>query len=198
MSNRDAIANKRTREFEELVIEQLDSMYSAALGLTRNRADAQDVVQEAVIRALRFHKKFKKGTYIRAWLLTIVRNTFINEYRKRARRPKIVEWTASEEIPSMSADSAMGYYPEILRTKNVLELLDDTIRGAIDALPESHRKTVIMADLQDRSYKEIASELDCPLGTVMSRLHRGRRLLREHLGPAYRPKRCTSGAVAYN
>lgn len=173
--------NARSEAFEAEVIEHLDSMFAAALRLTRNRADAQDLVQESVARALRFHHKYKQGTYLRAWLLTIVRNTFINEYRKRCRRPQTVEWNGAEQVPNMSEDPDVGYYPQALREKNVLELLSDDVRRAVDKLPESHRQTVIMADLEDRSYKDIADALDCPLGTVMSRLHRGRRLLRESL-----------------
>jgi RNA polymerase sigma-70 factor (ECF subfamily) len=177
MSNQPA----RSEAFEAEVIEHLDAMFAAAIRLTRNRADAQDLVQESVARALRFHHKYKPDTYLRAWLLTIVRNTFINEYRKRCRRPQTVEWNGAEHVPNMIEDPDMGFYPEELRAKNVLELLSDDVRRAVDALPESHRLAVVMADLEDRSYKDIADALDCPLGTVMSRLHRGRRLLREAL-----------------
>lgn len=172
---------QRSEAFEAALLEHLDSMYGVALRMTRNAADAQDLVQEAVARALRFHDKFEEGTYIKAWLLTILRNTYINEYRKRARRPNLVELTGAETTDKPHADPDMGYYPDTLKHKYVLELLGDDIRRAVDALPEGHRRMVIMADLQDMSYKEIAAKMDCPLGTVMSRLHRGRRLLRERL-----------------
>ena len=168
-------------EFERQIEAHTEVMYAAALRLTRNRADAQDLMQEALVRALRFHHQFKHGTYIKAWLLTILRNTFINNYRKQARRPATVMWTGAEELPLVSPDKDMGYYPEALKMGSVLEYLDDDVRRAVEALPEGHRHTVVMADLQDMSYKEIADALDCPLGTVMSRLHRGRRLLREAL-----------------
>ena len=138
--------------------------------LTRNTADAQDLVQYAIVRALRFHEKFQEGTYLKAWLLTILRNTFINDYRKKARRPTMVEWTGAEFVPNMKADPDMGYYPEELKSENVLELLNDDIRDAVESLPEGDRDTVIMADLKNMSYKEIAAEMDRPLGTVMSRL----------------------------
>ena len=118
---------------------------------------------------------------MRAWLLTIVRNTFINEYRKRARRPILVESNGMELASMRAADPEMGYYPAELRARNVLELLSDDVRRAVDALPDTHRRTVIMADLEDMSYKDIAEALGCPVGTVMSRLHRGRRVLRESL-----------------
>lgn len=170
-----------TAEFERQVEDHFDVMYAAALRLTRNRADAQDLMQEALVRALRFHHQFKHGTYIKAWLLTILRNTFINNYRKDSRRPSTVAWTGAEESAAAAADKDMGYYPQELKSGNVLEYLDDDVRRAVEALPEGHRHTVVMADLQDMSYREIADALDCPLGTVMSRLHRGRRLLRESL-----------------
>lgn len=176
-----------TVEFETQLLEHMDALYSVALRLTRNAADAQDLLQDAVVKALRFHDKFKKGTYLKAWLLTILRNTFINDYRKRSRRPPKAEWAAVELIPNMEADRDVGYLPRELARKNVLELLNDDVRLAVESLPEGHRRTVIMADLEDMSYKEIADAMNCPLGTVMSRLHRGRRLLRESL-EAYRDR----------
>lgn len=187
MATTESAGNERAEDFENRLIEHMDALYSVALRLTRNATDAQDLLQDAIVRALRFHDKFQEGTYLKAWLLTILRNTFINDYRKKARRPTMVEWTGAEFMPNMTADPDMGYYPEALKDKNVLELLDDDIRSAVEALPEGHRDTVIMADLRSMSYKEIATEMDCPLGTVMSRLHRGRRLLRETLA-AYGPQ----------
>lgn len=186
MPDVESAAEARSEVFENQVLEHMDALYSVALRLTRNPADAQDLLQDALVRALRFHHKFKQGTYLKAWLLTILRNTFINDYRKRARRPMLVEWTGVEAPPEVRVDPDMGFYPEELKAENVLELLNDDVRTAVDALPEGHRRTVIMADLQDMSYKEIASAMHCPLGTVMSRLHRGRRLLRESLGAARR------------
>ncbi len=156
-------------------------MYAVALRLTRNTADAQDLTQNAVVKALRFHDKFQKGTYIKAWLLTILRNTFINEYRKKARRPMTVELTGAEQMPNSSAGLQFGHDPEGRSSANLLELLDDEVRDAVESLPEDFRVAVIMADLQDKSYKEIAEAVNCPLGTVMSRLYRGRKLLRERL-----------------
>lgn len=186
MATEVATPPERSAHFEGLVLENMDALYSLALRLTRNPTDAQDLLQDAVMRALRFHHKFREGTYIKAWLLTILRNTFINDYRKKARRPKLVEWTGAEPEAMVAPDRDMGYFPEALRKQEVLEFLGDETRQAVDALPEGHRRTVIMADLHDMSYKEIAVEMDCPLGTVMSRLHRGRRLLREALATPQR------------
>lgn len=172
-----------SRDFERLLIENMDTMYISALHLTKNHADARDLQQDAIVRALRFHHKFEQGTYIKAWLQTIVRNTFINNYRKKIRRPITVEWTGNEEraIEPVDMDRDMVHYPEKLKSDNILEYLTDNVRLAVDSLPEGHRHTLIMADLKDMSYREIAEELNCPVGTVMSRLHRSRRLMRSAL-----------------
>lgn len=156
-------------------------MYAVALRLTRNPADAQDLTQNTVVKALRFHKKFKEGTYIKAWLLTILRNTFINEYRRKVRMPNFVELSGTEASMETPTDPEIPYEPEGFSTEELFELLDDKVKKAIEELPEDFRKAVIMADLEDKSYKEIAEAMDCPLGTVMSRLYRGRKLLREQL-----------------
>lgn len=171
----------RSKEFEQLVLEHLDMLYAVALRLTRNPADAQDLTQNCVVKALRFHSKFQAGTYIKAWLLTILRNTFINEYRRKVRRPSFVELSGSEQAADTAPDPQVRYEPTVMNTSNLLELLDDEVRQAIESLPKDFRDAVIMADLEDMSYKEIADIMDCPLGTVMSRLYRGRKLLRDQL-----------------
>lgn len=172
---------ERSKNFEREIVEHMETLYGVALRLTRDPADARDLQQDALVRALRFHYKFKEGTYAKAWLLTILRNTFINDYRKKARRPQQVDLSGAEHLTSNEADKEMGYLPREFKTQHILEFLGDEVRHAVDALPERHRRTLIMADLQDMSYKEIAKEMKCPLGTVMSRLHRGRRLMRESL-----------------
>ncbi len=181
MATEENLEQLRPEEFEQEIIQHMDAMYAVALKLTKNAADARDLQQDALVRALRFHHKFQKGTYIKAWLMTILRNTFINDYRKKSRRPMLVEWTGFEPLPPRKGDRDMEYVPVNVKSNDVLEFLNDDVRGAVDSLPEGHRRTVIMADLQDMTYREIADELDCPLGTVMSRLHRGRRLLRDAL-----------------
>ncbi|MBN2309452.1 MAG: sigma-70 family RNA polymerase sigma factor [Candidatus Hydrogenedentes bacterium] len=164
-------------------------LYAVALRLTRNPADAQDLAQNTVVKALRFHEKFQKGTYIKAWLLTILRNTFINEYRRKARRPTFVELSGSEPAADKAPDPGVRYEPVSGDSGDLLELLDDEVREAIESLPHDFRQAVIMADLQDMSYKEIAEEMDCPLGTVMSRLYRGRKLMRDKLEDYARSRR---------
>lgn len=172
---------QRSVEFENLVMEHIDMLYAVALRLTHNAADAEDLTQNTLVKALRFHDKFKEGTYIKAWLLTILRNTFINEYRRKARRPSFVELTGMEPAEETGPDPSIPFEPRMGHTEDLLELLDDEVRAAIESLPDDFRKAVIMADLEDKSYKEIAEAMDCPLGTVMSRLYRGRKLLRDQL-----------------
>ncbi|MBP9003559.1 MAG: sigma-70 family RNA polymerase sigma factor [Candidatus Hydrogenedentes bacterium] len=156
-------------------------LYAVALRLTRNPADAEDLTQNTFVKALRFHDKFKEGTYIKAWLLTILRNTFINEYRRKTRRPAEVELSGFEAAPEAFPDPDVFIEPRENHVDDLLELLDDPVRNALESLPPDFRNAVIMADLQDMSYKEIADIMGCPLGTVMSRLFRGRKLLRDAL-----------------
>lgn len=157
-------------------------LYAVALRLTRNPAEAEDLTQTTILKALRFHDKFQRGSYIKAWLLTILRNTFINSYRRRARRPSIVQLSGTEPAPDPSPDPKVGYDPVGRTYVDIIELLDDDVRQAIEDLPDEFRIPVILADIEDKSYKEIAAVMDCPLGTVMSRLYRGRKLLRGRLG----------------
>ncbi len=153
-------------------------LYAVALNLTRNAADAEDLTQNAVVKALRFHDKFKEGTYIKAWLLTILRNTFINEYRKRSRLPLQVELSGTEAAETPVTPNSPA---DVNHVDALLELLDDEVRLAVAELPEDFRQAVIMADLEEKSYKEIADIMGCPIGTVMSRLYRGRKILRGQL-----------------
>jgi len=172
----------RSPEFDELVLSHIDMMYAVALKLTRNAADAEDLTQNTVLKALRFHDKFQQGSYIKAWLLTILRNTFINDYRRKVRRPAQVPLSGTEPAPDAAPDPHVNYEPRSRNYADVLELLDDKVRQAIEELPEDFRQAVIMADIEDKSYKEIADIMKRPIGTVMSRLFRGRKLLREKLG----------------
>lgn len=172
----------RSSDFDDLVLEHLKMLYAVALRLTRNPAEAEDLTQTTILKALRFHEKFKRGSYIKAWLLTILRNTFINEYRRRVRRPIFVQLSGVEPAPESSPDPEVAYHPGGQTYHEVLELLDDHVKSAIEGLPDEFRTPVIMADIEDKSYKEIAEAMSCPLGTVMSRLYRGRKLLRKELG----------------
>lgn len=170
-------------------------LYAVALRHTRNTADALDLTQNTILKALRFHGKFEKGTYIKAWLLTILRNTFINEYRRKARRPTFVELTGAEPAVDTSPDPDIRYEPANRSSSEMMELLDDEVKKAVEALPDDFRQAVVMADLEDMSYKEIAEKMNCPLGTVMSRLYRGRKLLREQLLDYAKSKRLVTGDI---
>ena len=181
MASAKAENTNRSKEFEELVLQHVDMMHAVALRLTRNSADAEDLTQNTLVKALRFHDKFKEGTYIKAWLLTILRNTFINEYRRKTRRPMQVELSGFEAAETKQPDPQVPLTPAQGDQETLMELLDDQVKAAIMLLPKDFRDAVIMADLEDLSYKEIADVMDCPLGTVMSRLYRGRKLLRDNL-----------------
>lgn len=174
-------ASRTRKEFEELALRHLDGLYAAALRLTRNTRDAEDLVQDAILRAWRFFDKFERGTNIKAWLFKILTNTFINRYRRVTKEKSIVEGqdrdsvqerVSSHEAAEQSAD------PERYLLERVLS---DDVLEAIDSIPVDFRLAVILADLQDFSYKEIADILEVPVGTVMSRLFRGRRLLQKQL-----------------
>jgi len=173
--------NPRSRqEFEALALPHLDGLYAAALRLTKNPRDAEDLVQDAVLRAYRFFDKFERGTNIKAWLYKILTNTFINRYRRTAKERTIVEderdsvqdRLVSRDAANQAEDPERAYFDRLLS--------DDVLR-AIDGIPIDFRMAVILADLQDFSYKEIADILEVPVGTVMSRLFRGRRLLQKQL-----------------
>jgi RNA polymerase sigma-70 factor (ECF subfamily) len=168
------------REFEALALPHLDGLYAAALRLTKNPRDAEDLVQDAVLRAFRFFDKFERGTNIKAWLYKILTNAFINRYRRTTKERNIVEDERdSVQDRLVSRDAAdVAENPERAFFERLLS--DDVLR-AIDSIPIDFRLTVILADLQDFSYKEIADILDVPVGTVMSRLFRGRRLLQKQL-----------------
>lgn len=127
------VSEERSSEFEELVLQHLDMLYAVALRLTRNPTDAQDLTQNTIVKALRFHDKFQEGTYIKAWLLTILRNTFINEYRRKVRRPTLVELSGMEPAEETAPDPEVGgYEPREPNSSDLLELLDDEVKHAIE------------------------------------------------------------------
>jgi len=169
----------RKAEFEELALPHFDALFSLALNLTRNRKDAEDLVQEAFLRAYRFFDTYRPGTHIKAWLFRILRNAFINRYRAKKVRPAEVDFAKIESAYEQAIDEeflrrSQPASPEELVMEGIL---DHEIQQAVLDLPEEYRLVVLMALLEEMSYKEISSALSIPLGTVMSRLHRGRRLL---------------------
>src|SRR5437773_216073 len=166
--------------FERDAMPLLPGLYSAALRLTRNPADAEDVVQEAFLRAYRGFAGFTEGTNLKAWMYRILTNTFINAYRKKKRQPVEV---LEDELPDWYLYEQLGGEGTVASAEStVLESIpDEDVREALDALPEAFRMAVWLVDVEGFSYKEAAEILDVPIGTVMSRLHRGRKALQKAL-----------------
>jgi RNA polymerase sigma-70 factor (ECF subfamily) len=162
--------------------EFMASLYTAALRMTRNPSDAQDLVQETYLKAYRGYGGFEAGTNLKAWLYRILTNTFINSYRARARRPEETELDDVEELYLFrrlgNRDDGIGRSAE---DEALSWITDDEVKAALESLPENFRMTVLLADVEGFSYKEIAEIMDVPIGTVMSRLHRGRRALEKAL-----------------
>ena len=167
------------REFEEIALPLTDNLYGAAMRLTRNPAEAEDLVQDSMVRAFRFWDTFKQGTNIKAWMFTILRNTFINGYHRRGRKRKF-ELDVNSQMRSLGSSVAIGNTtseppgPEEAVSTAVTQA---RIREALDSLPPDYRLAVTLADLEGLSYKEIAEVMECPIGTVMSRIYRGRKIL---------------------
>jgi RNA polymerase sigma-70 factor (ECF subfamily) len=171
---------RQRQEFEAQTLPHLDSLYGTALRLTRNERDAEDLVQDALLKAFRFFHRFERGTNIKAWLFKILTNTFINKYRKRQREREVIEEVLADDgVVLVSAETAReSADPE---GSFLSRMLSDDVRRALEAVPADFRLAVILADLEDFSYKEIADIMECPVGTVMSRLYRGRRMLQRTL-----------------
>lgn len=169
-------------EFEEVAMPQADALYGAALRMTRDPTQAEDLVQETLLRAYRFWHKFQQGTNIKAWLFRIQTNIFINKYRKKQTEMRVIDDRQDDEVVHRyAADESTPYLPPETREDFLKHLLGDEVMRALDALPFEFRMTVLLADMHDLSYKEIAEVLDCPVGTVMSRLHRARKQLQQNL-----------------
>jgi RNA polymerase sigma-70 factor (ECF subfamily) len=167
--------------FEDDAMEYAPQLYSAALRMTRNPADAEDVVQETYLKAYRGYGSFKEGTNLKAWLYRILTNTYINKYRKAQRRPNEVELGELQDLYLYKRLGETSGASESAETQALDMFVDEDIIEAIDALPEAFRLPVLYADVDGFSYKEIAEILDVPIGTVMSRLHRGRKALQRQL-----------------
>jgi RNA polymerase sigma-70 factor, ECF subfamily len=161
----------------------MDSLFGAAMRMTRNRADAEDLLQETFLRAYRGYGRFEEGTNLRAWLYRILTNTFINSYRAKQRRPSESDLA---DVEDLYLYRRLGGLEASQRGRSAEDELMDLVtesevKDAIEALPEQFRMAVLLADVEGFSYKEIAEILDIPIGTVMSRLHRGRKALQKAL-----------------
>ena len=169
--------------FTELAMPYMSALYSAALRMTRNPADAEDLVQETYLRAYRGFGGFKDGTNLKAWLYKILTNTFINAYRSRRRRP---EQTEIEDVEDLYLYRRLGGLEGATAGRSAEEevldhFTDSDVKEALESLPETFRMAVLLADVEGFSYREIADIMEIPIGTVMSRLHRGRRALQKAL-----------------
>ena len=171
----------RDRLFAEQAIPLIDQLFGAALGITRNRADAEDLVQETFMKAYTKFHQYQQGTNIKAWLYRILTNTYITHYRKAQRSPKR---SGGEEVEDWQLAAAASHDEKGLVSAEA-EALDNIpsseLRTALESLSEDQRVVVLLSDVEGFAYKEIADMLDIPIGTVMSRLHRGRKNLREGL-----------------
>lgn len=169
--------------FTEQTAPFMSQLYAAALRMTRNRADAEDLVQDTYLRAYRGFENFQDGTNLKAWLYRILTNSFINTYRAKKRRPtesdldQTEDWAIYQRVGGLEAVAANAT-PEA----EVIDAMpDDVVKAALESIPENFRLAVILCDIEEFSYKEIAEILGVPIGTVMSRIHRGRKLLHQRL-----------------
>jgi RNA polymerase sigma-70 factor (ECF subfamily) len=185
-------------DFAEEAMEHMPALYAAAMRMTRNKSDAEDLVQETYLKAYRAYGGFQEGTNLRAWLYRILTNTFINIYRAKKRRP---EESDLDDVEDLYLYRRLGGLEGAVAGRSAEdEVLDQITEGevkaAIEALPEQFRMAVLLADVEGFQYKEIAEILDIPIGTVMSRLHRGRRALQKSLFEFGRQRRLVDEPVA--
>lgn len=170
---------KKQKDFDEEIIPHMDALYNFALRLTTDPNDAEDLVQDTIVKAYRFFSSYEKGTNAKAWMFRILKNSFINNYRKTSKKPSQVDY-----------DEVSSYYESIraertetsdLESLMFREMMDDDLSNALTRLPEDFRTVVLLCDVDGYTYEEIANMLDVPIGTIRSRLHRGRNLLKTEL-----------------
>lgn len=170
---------KKQKDFNEEIIPHLDALYNFGLRLTSDPNDAEDLVQDTIVKAYRFFSSYEKGTNAKAWLFRILKNSYINNYRKKSKKPQEVDYdevaTFYETIRAERTETSD------LEDKMFRELIDDELSQALDNIPEDFRTVVLLCDVEDFTYEEIANMLDVPIGTIRSRLHRGRNLLKAEL-----------------
>jgi RNA polymerase sigma-70 factor (ECF subfamily) len=168
-------------EFETLLEGQLEGLYSVALRYTRDPAQAEDLVHDTAVRALRFRDRFERGSNFKAWIYTILTNTFIHRYRRQKREREILEGASRDDVERQLRSEAARDLAREPEHAYLEQLLSDDVIRALDDLPEDFRTVVVLCDIEGLSYKDIADVLKCPVGTVMSRLYRARRLLERKL-----------------
>lgn len=168
--------SQKHKDFEEEALQHLDLLFNFARKMTNSSEDASDLVQETYLKAFRFWNSYEKGTNIKAWLFRILRNTHINRYRRESKEPDAVDFETVQNLNHKSNGQGSAALDQILGS-----LLEDDVSLAIASLPDDFRTVVILSDIEGLSYEEIAEFVECPIGTVRSRLHRGRRVLRSQL-----------------
>jgi RNA polymerase sigma-70 factor (ECF subfamily) len=190
-----ASQRKQRSEFEAVALPHLTALYGAAFRLTRNPRDAEDLVQDALLRAYRFWGTFERGSNCKAWLFKILTNTFINGYQRNRRGREVLNAAVAEQA---AVDGVLIHESASSQRSPEQQLLDRTIsedvQRALAAVPPDFRTAVVLCDVEGFSYTEIAEIMECPVGTVKSRLHRGRRILREALGDFAREQGIGIGA----
>ncbi len=167
-------------EFQALAFEHVDSLYNTALRMTKNALDAEDLLQDVYLRAFRFFHRFEKGTNFKAWIFKILTNTYINQYRKKINKPYHVDLEKIKYNYDIKEATAQTSAQESERL-DYETLFDDEIKNALQQIPDEFRVVVLLADVESFSYKEVAKIIGCPIGTVMSRLSRGRKQLQNYL-----------------
>lgn len=170
---------KKQKDFDEEIIPHLDALYNFGLRLTSDPNDAEDLVQDTIVKAYRFFSSYEKGTNAKAWLFRILKNSYINNYRKKSKKPQEVDY--NEVATFYETIRAERTETSDLEDKMFRELIDDELSNALDNIPEDFRTVVLLCDVEDFTYEEIANMLDVPIGTIRSRLHRGRNLLKAEL-----------------
>jgi RNA polymerase sigma-70 factor, ECF subfamily len=184
MFNKKKMSSRDRQAFQEEAVPHLDALYGTALRMTKSESDAEDLIQETMLKAYRYFDKYEKGTNCKAWLFKIMTNTFINRYRKKQKRKEYL--IDDDHRPLQERAEAPEHTPFLDHYESeeqiYFRMFGDEVKRALEGMPVDFRMVVILADLQDFAYKEIAEIMDCPIGTVMSRLYRGRRMLQAQLG----------------
>ncbi|MGF1671503.1 MAG: sigma-70 family RNA polymerase sigma factor [Balneolaceae bacterium] len=170
---------KKQKDFNDEILPHLDALYNFGLRLTTDPNDAEDLVQDTIVKAFRFFNSYEKGTNAKAWLFRILKNSYINSYRKKSNKPQEIDYdevaTFYETIRAERTETSD------LEDQMFRELIDDDLTRALEEIPEDFRTVVLLCDVEDFTYEEIANMLDVPIGTIRSRLHRGRNLLKAQL-----------------